>query len=120
MDWKEFLKPTKPKLLVFVIVLALSIIYTIFIDSTTSCLIDDGASFCYGTPSVVQIFLFWPVSLAVLFLSQMGTITANVHYEREVKLLFRVLIFIFGVVVNMFYFYVISTLILKVIEKFKK
>ncbi len=112
MDWKEFLKPTKLKIITFIITLISIIIYFMFFPSM-KCLDGNGPSFCYGNPSVVSVFLFWPANLVVLFLHNLGTASGFID------VFFRAFILVLGIVGNLFYIYLISILVVKIIKKFK-
>jgi len=122
MNWKEFLKPTKRKIIAYVITLVLVFVYSLY---ALPCPVYGpgggllGASTCGELPSEGLILLAWPSMLAISFLSQLGTLTANVEYMIYINLLFRIFVFVLGIIGNLFYLYVISTLILKLIEKFK-
>ena len=122
MDWKEFLKPTKGKIILFVITLILVFVYSLY---ALPCPVYGlgggfGGATCGKLPSEGLLLLGWPGTLAFSFLSQLGTLTANNELMLYINLLFKILILVIGIVGNLLYLYIISTLILKMIEKFKK
>ena len=116
MDWKEFLKPTKGKIISFVITLILAFVYSLY---ALSCPVYGpgggfGGSTCGKLPAEGLILLGWPGMLA-LFLSQLVTVTGN----DMLMILFRIFMLVLGIIGNLLYLYIISTLILKLIGKFK-
>lgn len=121
MNWKEFLKPTKGKIISFAITLILVFVYYLFALPCPMYGLGGGfgSSTCGKLPAegliISLILLNWPGMLA-LFLSQLGTMTGN----NVLMILFRIFIFVLGIVGNLLYLYIISTLILKLIGKFKK
>lgn len=72
MDWKEFFKPTKTKIIIFILLIIPFLInYSLRIFCQT-CLFDPGAAYCYNTCgkwaemvslpfSIIGVILYYPI-----------------------------------------------------------
>ena len=135
MAWKDFLKPTKSKIIIFVIVLALSIgffistlscfpVYTLSYNPTTYFHdVPSNPSICLFGQSTLQAllsFLFWGLGITIIVLQISPAMEVHYQFQEILNFLFRILVLILGIVVNLLWFYLLSCLIVWLAKKFRK
>ncbi len=132
MNFKEFLKPTRGKMLVFGLILVLTFLFLwVFLDCFTVYGREYGSS-SYGPPGSkmflcalpqtviagIIFLLLWPFGIAML-VWQLSGIGTGMDYSL-VGLLPRLIFFAIGILVNLLWLWVISCTIVKLIKKFRK
>lgn len=133
MDLKDFLKPTKAKVIAFVILLLVSAVYFVYAIPCPISIggeqiggIPDtnfgttGGSTCGKLPLEVLALMYWPIIAASAVLSNLGSANAGTGLVGMLKLMLRILIILGGLALNLLYLYAISTAALKLLEKLRK